>query len=369
MGARRAPAPKSLSDGADFSRLVAEIREFWLAKGACARCGAPVARRVEGPGVVEVVCNRCRSSTPVSGVRMLQEEGRPPVPAPMEAPAAPEAAPPRRRSAWIAAAAFAGGVLLVAALAWILLAPSAPPSWTSLNETLVPEFGQDEVRFRVELTARDAEGNVLPRDQVTGVPDWYFAHGATLAPTPEGLDWKACNPTNCTYVAPAGSVVYYNSFFPSDHGADAFDTANRTLFSYGFGEWRPVPDWEARFRSHLIVRAVPIVPGENGGWHLMVFSNASNAEERILNVTLVQGGKVVESGIVHASSPFGSAWKMPEFSATVGKGPVEVRVLDEAGALLASRTVTPSSCDKVSTQVYVAVSEEGRVTMDEVLCI
>lgn len=366
---------------------------FWLARGPCGACGRPAAKRVPGPGTHDVACNLCRAVTPhaaqyrpAAGSPSTEAAAAPsvarPTAPPAERPVAlPAAAPttashapmPRRAGTlkWVVTLVLLVGLAAAGAF-WALSASldEEPPQWSRLEHAAVPEFGADAVTMRVETKAYDADNVSIPADRLTAVPPWYFANDTARAESADAITgWTPCDPLTCAYRVQLGHVLYFNPFGPDARGAYALETGTRTLSRFAFDEWRAVDDWEPRLDGFTVARAIARTPGQDGLWRVMVFSNASNEDSRILNVSLVQGGEVVTSRAVEMSSPFDTPWTMPEFSATVKKGPVEVRVADEAGTLLATKTITPSDCDELETQVYVAMLADGRVHLDQVLCI
>ena len=224
-------------------------RDVWLARGACARCGRPVARRAQGPGRVAATCNVCRATTTLPAVRMSFPAAR-----------APPRAPASQRGRWVLPALLLAVVLVLAGvLAWRHVSEDAAPAppreagtleWARMEERLVPTFGPEEVTLRVEATAYAANGTVVPIERAARPSLWAFAHAPALVAAPRDLDdWTTCSPPACVYRAPAGAFVYFD---PSGFGGErtgAFDTQRRELFVHGDDGWRRVEDWEAYFRS------------------------------------------------------------------------------------------------------------------------
>lgn len=358
--------------------MTAPAGGFWLAKGPCRQCGATAARRVPGAGSHLVTCNVCRAQTPHEA-RFLAPGGgaapaSPAAPAPAPAPVPPPADAPAPRApipVKFLAGLAAASILIAAGITWWAVAnldDAEAREWHQLNQALVPEFGNDTVTFRVSSAGVDAEGQPIPEDELSGLKEWHFGHSPALLASPDQIEWSSCEPRACAYEAPTGSYVYFNRMGPEAFGATAFHTGNRTVLTWSIDEWRPGGDWEDHFRGFVSVKATTQRTGD-GEWRMMIFTNASNEDEVRLNVSIVQDGRVLKSEALRVSSIFDSGWKTPEFSAIVEEGPVEVRVTGMDGALLASRTVVPSDCDEIETQVYVAVSASGEVNLDEVLCI
>src|SRR5687767_35181 len=96
-------------------------RDAWLARGACARCGRPVARRAQGPGQVEARCNVCRATTTLRARRARLEPGR-----------APRTWPSPRGRWVLPLLTLLVAAVLVGVLAWRTLdagpAPERPPA-------------------------------------------------------------------------------------------------------------------------------------------------------------------------------------------------------------------------------------------------
>ena len=232
-------------------------RDAWLARGACARCGRPVARRAEGPGRVAATCNVCRATTPLRARRVRLEPGRPPQPW-LSA-----------RGRWVLPAlTLAVVVLLAGAVAWRQLdaepAPDEPPApgpateevaWARLEQRIVPEFGETETRFRVEVDAYDRNGTRLSSN-ATGVGEWLVAQAPGLVASPDRLSgWTRCAPQDCDLRVPAGGFAYFDGEGIGAEGTGAFDTGRRELYVWGGGAWQPVEDWESWFRGFVRTRA------------------------------------------------------------------------------------------------------------------